>query len=152
MMQFLAAWIKNGSFRHYGGGLRLHHGEGSGCAEFAIHFLTLLKGAYACLPAWDRAVWIPKAFLGSEHKKISYFTLFLKGKNWATGPEDGVRYRVPDPELVAAWVLQRSSPWSSAESAISGPAQTVILAGYPTETNEMIAEQWRKITVISSAN
>jgi hypothetical protein len=145
MLAFLADWIAKGSFRHYGGGVSLHRGEGSGCAEFAIHFLSLIKGEYACLPAWDRAVWIPKEFLGDGQKKISYLKLFLNGSKWASGPLDGVFYRVPDPELVTRWVHENQVKWGAEQVAVAGSSQVTFSANYPPETAVSIAEQWQRI-------
>jgi len=159
MMQVLEGWIANGAFRHYGGGHVVTRGTGSGCAEFAMFFLSMALGAQATHPSWWREVLAPKEFVGGpmfNGREVSLLTLLLFGDRWAVDEEDGVRYRTPDPELMFNWVLERARERGdescevvltpSEASWTREPALSMRFeGGYPHELPEVIAREWAKV-------
>lgn len=106
LLQELDLWIKNGSFRHYSGGLSILKGEGSGCAEFGAHFLNLALGFSFVPKEWIRSVYAPKHLVGGHRtgKKVSLFTLFRTGIAWAKSEADGILYQTPDMDLTWNWL------------------------------------------------
>lgn len=106
LMHEMSAWIEAGSFRHYGGGHVIARGEGSGCAEFGMHFLSLALGKNAAHPSWIRSVYAPKNLTGRPQstREVRLSTVWTKGYAWAKNSDDGFLYATPDMDLVTAWL------------------------------------------------
>ena len=157
LMDELGVWISEGSFKHYGGGgLSILKGEGSGCAEFGMHFFNLALGKSAAHPDWIRTVYSPKPLTGGEltQKKVTLTKVFLKGEEWAKDENDGFLYATPDMELVTAW-LEKNYPGKQ-EIALTAAAVTwakseahrvLFQANYPKTSEPEIKLQWNRIGV-----
>ena len=151
----LDAWIRHGSFRHYGGGLQILKGEGSGCAEFGAHFLNLALQLKAIPKEWIRSVFVPHELIGNPktEKKISIFDVFLNGKAWAKNANEGILYQTPDMDLTWNW-MEEHFPSKLEITLEKGsltlpenqqPMRISFEAGYPTESQEDIARQWQTV-------
>ncbi|MBU6153844.1 MAG: hypothetical protein KGP28_06035 [Bdellovibrionales bacterium] len=150
-------WMKFGSFHHYGGGHRILNGEGSGCAEFGVHFLNLALGKEASPSAWVRSVFAPRNLVGGARTgaRVSMIRVFLEGRSWAHNEDSGILYSTPDMELAWKWLESRApgqtmfvlSPEDFTESR--GPARRIgFCSGYPEETEENLHELWRRVSVV----
>ncbi len=157
LMDELAAWITHGSYKHYGGGgLSILKGEGSGCAEFGMHFFNLALGKKAAHPTWIRKVFAPKPLTGGHltQNKVSISKLFLDGKEWAQDEKEGFAYATPDMELVTAW-LDENYPGQKAvelnESSVSWASEQAsrisFEANYTPVSSDEIQAQWKRIGV-----
>jgi hypothetical protein len=154
LMDEMQSWIQNGSFKHYGGGHQVRKGQGAGCAEFGVHFLSLALGHEAVPAAWVRKVYAPKALTGGHltGKKVSLFELILKGRQWAKSAVDGFLYATPDMELVFPWLENLYKGQSLVTLTARtfpelGPEAKRIQfeAGYPHVTEEEAAQEWKRI-------
>ncbi|MBS1958831.1 MAG: hypothetical protein JST80_05090 [Bdellovibrionales bacterium] len=158
MMDEMDAWIRNGSFRHYGGGHDILKGEGSGCAEFGMHFLSIALQGRATHSQWYRAVYAPKALTGfpRTENKVSILKLYREGTRWAQGENDGILYKTPDPELLFDWLkaydpsdkievtlTREAADWLA--STIPATPRIDFRAGYTAESDATIADVWRKM-------
>jgi len=157
MMGFLQKWIEHGSFHHYSGGLRVELGEGGGCAEFGMHFLSMALGLTAIHPEWIRSVRVPHDLIGGgfrgHHRSVGILKLFKKGGRWASQSEAHEVYAIPDPELIFNWIKKREpqslsvslSPESVAwHSGQFTPREFHV--SYPLESAQSIQEQWARVT------
>jgi len=158
MMDFLKEWIERGSFRHYSGGLRVDCGEGAGCAEFGMHFLSMALGLHAINPEWMRRVRVPHQLIGGgfagHDERISIIRLLKNGDRWAYGSEPHHVYSIPDPELIFDWIKNHTGSdlsmnmiphavnWHSGEFV-----RREFEVKYPPESMGSIQEQWAKVTV-----
>ena len=162
MMEFLKEWIEHGSFRHYSGGLRVDCGEGSGCAEFGMHYLSMALGVHATNPEWVRRVRVPHDLIGGgfagHAERVSMFQIFKNGDRWAYGSEPHHVYSVPDPELIFDWIKNHAS----VSNKTGAPSVTMIPGAvnwssgefvrrefevkYPLESMGSVQEQWAKVT------
>jgi len=157
LMDELHLWIKNGSFRHYGGGHRISKGEGSCCAELGAHFFNLAMGSKVLPEEWVRSVYAPEHLVGGHRtgRKVSMFQIILEGLAWADGPETGILYSVPDMELTTRWLESRfpgQHDVTVTEEMMSAsgkaPSERIVFeAGYPEESSASIATQWKQISI-----
>ena len=158
MMDEMDKWIRHGAFRHYGGGHQVLSGEGAGCAEFGMHFLSIALQGKATHSQWLRRVYAPKLLTGAPRteNKVSILKLYREGHQWAGGEEDGILYQTPDPELLFNWLKiydpsdelevtlnRESADWLA--STLPAVPRIDFKAGYPTESEETLKEQWKKI-------
>ena len=156
MMSFMNQWIERGSFLHYSGGLRVDLGEGAGCAEFGMHFLSMALGLRATHPDWMRSVRVPSDLIGggfAKHSRpVSLWKLLHGGDRWAFQNEDHRVYSIPDPELIFEWIKARDTSLdvtlSSKEISWSGGSflQPEFDVKYPRESVGSVQEQWGKIS------
>ena len=157
LLQELHSWLKHGSHHHYGGGLRILNGEGSGCAEFGSHFLNLATGKEIVPSSWIRSVYAPNELVGGLRtgRRVSLFRVFLNGSSWAPDANSGFLYSTPDMELAWRW-LESFAP-ESTECVLGaeewresrGPARRIAFnASYPKETEESLRSLWRRISVV----
>jgi len=151
MQDFLNQWITRGSFHHYSGGLRVAIGEGSGCAEFGMHFLGMALGLHATHPEWMRSVLVPDSLIGggfAEHAaRISVLSILKNGNRWAHQDESHHVYATPDPELIFDWIQSHTAEltpekvtWSSGKFV-----QEEFKVSYPQEPLNSAQEQWAKV-------
>jgi len=163
LTQFMSQWIEHGSFLHYSGGLRVDCGEGAGCAEFGMHFLSMALGVRAIHPDWMRRVRVPSEFIGGgfagHSEKVGLWKLVNEGDRWAFNNEDHRVYSIPDPELMFDWIKDRvisvggdlsnlnitltanDVTWGAGEFI-----QSDFNVKYPRESAESVQEQWSRIT------
>ncbi len=111
LMNELENWIIHSSFKHYGGGHDILKGEGSGCAEFGVHFLNLALGLKAGHPDWIRRVFVPKIMTGGPKtgKRIPFSVLLFNAGAWALDAHHGYPYQTPDMDLTMDW-LEKTHP------------------------------------------
>ncbi len=161
MLAFLKQWIEQGSFRHYSGGLRVDIGEGAGCAEFGMHFLSMALGVHAINPDWVRKVRIPHHLIGGgfagHSERISILDIFTQGGTWAKGSDPHHVYSIPDPELIFDWIkdhsianknpsefttslIQGANTWSTGEFVPQN-----FKVNYARESSPSIEEQWMRV-------
>ncbi|MBC7397756.1 MAG: hypothetical protein H7333_09970 [Bdellovibrionales bacterium] len=155
LMDELDLWIKHGSFKHYGGGgLSILDGEGSGCAEFGMHFFNLAVGKRAAHPAWIRKVHAPKPLTGGRltGNKVTLTKLFRDGHAWAENEEDGFLYTTPDMDLVTEWLKlvypnqkeihfnSEALPW-----ALEAVSRICFQAGYRKIDEAEVKIQWKRV-------
>jgi hypothetical protein len=159
LMQFLDQWIRFGSYRHYGGNKSVPKGEGSGCADFAVHFIRLAMGGQLPSDRWERTVYLPWALLqeapGRAKQKVSPMDLLTEEAPWAESERDGLKFSIPDPEKITHWVKALSPHAKSVdiypeedrmlEMAYGVPER--FQAPYPRETELTIREKWSSIRV-----
>lgn len=151
----LQAWIQHGSFRHYGGGHDLSKGEGSGCAEFGVHFLNLALGERGVPLEWIRSVYAPKQWVGGPRtgRKVSWLRLLREGAQWARDESSGILYRTPDMDLTWAW-LEKVAPgqvdielelekWGGVQES---KKRIAFSDCYPIESEETVNEVWLRIS------
>jgi hypothetical protein len=156
LLEELGAWMRFGSFRHYGGGHRILKGEGSGCAEFGAHFLNLASGMNVVPPSWIRSVYAPRELTGGPvtGDRVSMFRVFREGASWAQEGDNGILYSTPDMDLAWRW-LESFAPgktecvFDAANWPRSGGASVRIefTAAYPEESGEMVRDLWKKVSV-----
>jgi hypothetical protein len=158
MEQELDRWIQSGAHRHYGGGHQLLRGQGAGCAEFGMHFLSIALQGAATHPDWVREVIAPAVFTGQPktQNRISMLGLYLNGNAWAKDEAEGFKYRTPDPELLFDWLKRRHPDtaieieWkrSNLEWLQQSPVQMPrfeALSGYPVEPEDSVRADWLRI-------
>ena len=156
LMDEMNAWIKNGGFRHYGG-LDILSGQGSGCAEFGAHFMSLALGSKATPKEWIRSVYAPKELTGG-HKtgtSVAISRVFFEGTAWAKNDLEGVLYATPDMDLTWNWMEKRAPgaleitlrPEDVMWSGGVPQPRIKFQAGYPIESDEEVSRQWQKIKV-----
>lgn len=161
LMGFLKEWIERGSFRHYSGGLRVDNGEGAGCAEFGMQFLSLALGLRAVHPDWMRQVRVPADLIGGgfapskKQQRVSMWNILFQGDRWAFNSEENRVYSIPDPELIFDWI--KGIAKNSADlSVVLNPTDITWSAGecqpgefdvsYERESAGSIQDQWSKIS------
>jgi hypothetical protein len=172
MMSELENWIRYGAFRHYGGGHRLLRGEGAGCAEFGMHFLSIALGLSVSeqniFSNWYRAVYAPKDLVGRplQQQRVSLLKVYRRGQFWAKDEADGFLYRTPDPELIFNWMGERMGAenvargqveWELKREAVVGADITGVntplvslpkidfAAGYSVESDTTIAKEFARV-------
>lgn len=160
MMDELEKWIANGAHLHYGGGHQILRGEGSGCAEFGMHFLSIALQGRATHPKWLRKVYAPKELTGAPvtDQRISLARLLREGTQWGWEERDGYAYETPDPELIFKWLdahegtrgleteLKRAEcDWMA--SAAPATPRIQFHAGYPTLSEEEQARVWKTLAL-----
>lgn len=157
LMEFLGNWIRFGSFRHYGGGKNVPKGEGSGCADFAVHFIRLAMDGHLPSDQWDTTVFMPWNLLqeapGRAKKTVSPLDLISDDTPWARNEREGLRFTIPDPEKMTKWV-KRFSPYAKKVVVypedykmreIGFTAIERFSAPYPREPEATIQEKWQSI-------
>ncbi|MFZ4715394.1 MAG: hypothetical protein ACOYL6_16845 [Bacteriovoracaceae bacterium] len=106
MLDFVEDWINHGSYQVYGGGKDTIHGEGAGCADFAMTLFTIATGT---LPpkAWLAKVKVPHSLMGDgKDKKVPFMNL-LNRVDWALGNEPALAFSIADTNLVYDWINHR---------------------------------------------
>jgi hypothetical protein len=111
MLEFLDRWIEAGSEAVYGGGKDTLHGEGAGCADFAMVFFSIATGE-APPPEWLAQVSVPRSLMGGNGRKIP-FTRLLTRKEWARSGEPSLAFQIADTDRVQEWMERERQ--SSAE-------------------------------------
>ena len=107
LFYFLEKWIHHGSHSIYGGCKDTLHGEGAGCADFAMSFFELATGYQ--LEEWCVNLQIPRIYVGEKGKPVSLFNL-LTASHWEhSGPK--LKLKTADTNLAFDW-LERRSPRS----------------------------------------
>ena len=154
----LDAWMRFGSFRHYGGGHQILRGEGAGCAEMGSHFFNLALGLKATPADWIRSVYAPAELVGGHRtgKKIGLIRLYREGKAWAKNESEGIQYSTPDMELTWDW-LEKFAPGSDEidlePARVTWTREPVtrieFLAGYEPVSDQEVMALWNRVRVDS---
>jgi len=121
LFYFLEKWIEHGSYTVYGGCKDALHGEGAGCADFAMTFFELAIGYQ--LEDWCVNLEVPQIYLGRKDKPVSLFNL-LTASHW-DHPGSKLRLKTADTNLAYDW-LERRSP-HSLEYTYVGDSQKSVL-------------------------
>jgi hypothetical protein len=160
MMEELEKWIAHGSHLHYGGGHRILRGEGAGCAEFGMHFLSIALQGRATHPRWLRKVYAPKELTGAPRtqNRVSILKLYREGTEWGSEVRDDFAYQTPDPELIFNWLdshdrthgLETVLDRADCEWVAGTPATIPRIefeAGYPQLSEAEQARVWKTVTL-----
>lgn len=107
LFNFLEKWIHHGSCTVYGGCKDTLHGEGAGCADFAMTFFELVTGHQ--LEDWCVNLQVPEIYVGAKGKPVSLFNL-LTSSHWEHSGEK-MKVKTADTNLAYDW-LERRSPKS----------------------------------------
>lgn len=104
---FIEKWIKNASYKIYGGNKDALRGEGAGCADFMSTLFKVITGLNP--PSeWFVNLKIPRDLIGDGDKLRVPFTRILTRFRWAKEGEDGVQYRTADTNSAYKWLRKRS--------------------------------------------
>ncbi len=107
MLDFVGSWIRNGSFRIYGGGKNTEQGQGAGCADFAMTLFKIATDLF--IPEWHVKIKVPTRLIGDgENKKIPFISLADEG-SWAKPDEESMDFTIADTNLVTDWIEERVS-------------------------------------------
>jgi len=104
-MEFIEAWIQNGSYSVYGGGKNTLQGEGAGCADFA-NTLFKVTTNYDLPPSWIVRRKISTSLIGGKEKKINFLKLLFR-ENWVKDQEDYLIYETADTNQAFDWIEAR---------------------------------------------
>jgi hypothetical protein len=163
LMDFMHKWIAYGSYQHYGGNKNVPKGEGSGCADFAVHFIQMALNGHMPFPEWMANVYLPWNLLkeapGRPSHPVSMWDMAMSGTPWARNKKEGLFFSIPDPERMAKWI-RTQSPYERKAKIFpdevlqkSGLESAVVLPkfspGYPLQSAATVRRQWDKIRVKS---
>lgn len=157
LMGFMENWIRFGSFRHYGGNKSVPKGEGSGCADFAVHFIQLALDGQLPSQDWSSSVFMPYELLqeapGRAPKKVSALEIIRKDVPWAKSEKDGLKFSIPDPEKMTKWIKARSPFTKNVQIFPEDYFMTEkayipmdrFQSPYPRESEQTVQEKWKSI-------
>jgi hypothetical protein len=108
-MDFVNDWIESGSYTVYGGSKDVNHGEGAGCADFAMNIFKIATGT---LPPrdWIIDINIQNKLIGNAKEKEVNFLSVLKTFAWAKSDNiDSTRFKIVDGDKVFNWINKKTS-------------------------------------------
>ncbi len=114
LVDYLDGIKQRGADLHYGGANRPRHGEGGGCAPFAVSFLAvagLIEREYLVdapgQKAWKFEVGIPPEYFGGplSGRRVDKFEVAFGRHGWLK-PEDprAIRHIVWEPTRITKWI------------------------------------------------
>ena len=103
MLEFTDQWIQSGSDQNYGGGKDTEHGEGAGCADFAMEFFKIATES-SPLSSWYARINIPQSLIGNPEKPVNFYDILLRDQ-WAVY-EAHTAFKIPDTNLVWDWLAK----------------------------------------------
>lgn len=160
LMGFLDNYISYGSYKNYGGNKNTATGEGSGCADFAYHFLEMATQGRIPDQAWKTSVLLPKKLMkivpGRADQPVSFGKIFLNGGRWGTSSEDGVLFTTPDPDKMTDWISSKAGQskeliLSDLSSYSSKSIPSFIKEGKSLVSRETASGIWKRISDVKES-